>query len=220
MNLKNLTLAAACGLCAAPALAHDMMYVGQNSQGRLTIFIEDGILPNMMYQSTFSEIDGWVQTEFGLETVNAPTPELDLFPINASSDIQLILLAADEGMQVLKDGFEGPLAIGEAYPLHHPFFHVHPLWNIHIVEIGRVYSMTFVLHDVTGQYPDSAPFTLTFGAVPCPADFDWSTFVDLDDYTLFVEAFEAGTDDADFDLSGFVDIEDFTGFVIAFEAGC
>ncbi|MCC6426614.1 MAG: hypothetical protein IT435_07310 [Phycisphaerales bacterium] len=54
----------------------------------------------------------------------------------------------------------------------------------------------------------------------CPSDFDESGFVDIEDYTAFVLAFEAGTDDADFDESGFVDIEDFTGFVVAFEAGC
>ncbi len=54
----------------------------------------------------------------------------------------------------------------------------------------------------------------------CPSDFDHSGFVDIEDFTAFVLAFEAGTDDADFDLSGFVDIEDFTGFVLAFEAGC
>jgi hypothetical protein len=54
----------------------------------------------------------------------------------------------------------------------------------------------------------------------CPADFDGSGFVDIEDYTGFVIAFEAGTEDADFDGSGFVDIEDFTAFVVAFEAGC
>jgi hypothetical protein len=54
----------------------------------------------------------------------------------------------------------------------------------------------------------------------CPADFDGSGFVDIEDYTTFVLAFEAGTEDADFDGSGFVDIEDFTGFVLAFENGC
>ncbi len=54
----------------------------------------------------------------------------------------------------------------------------------------------------------------------CPADFDHSGFVDIEDYTAYVGAFEAGTPDADFDGSGFVDIEDFTGFVFAFEAGC
>ncbi|MCG3121776.1 MAG: hypothetical protein GIKADHBN_00147 [Phycisphaerales bacterium] len=54
----------------------------------------------------------------------------------------------------------------------------------------------------------------------CPADFDGSRFVDTDDFTAFVLAFEAGTDDADFDGTGFVDTDDFTAFVHAFEAGC
>ena len=52
------------------------------------------------------------------------------------------------------------------------------------------------------------------------ADFDHSGFVDIEDYTAFILAFEAGDDSADFDLSGFVDIEDFTAFVQAFEQGC
>ena len=54
----------------------------------------------------------------------------------------------------------------------------------------------------------------------CPADFDGTGFVDTDDFTAFVLAFEAGTDDADFDGTGFVDTDDFTAFVLAFEAGC
>ncbi len=54
----------------------------------------------------------------------------------------------------------------------------------------------------------------------CPADFDGSGFVDLDDYDAFVEAFELGGDDADFDGSGFVDIDAFDAFVEAFELGC
>lgn len=54
----------------------------------------------------------------------------------------------------------------------------------------------------------------------CPADFDGSGFVDLEDYTAFVQAFEAGDQSADFDGSGFVDLEDFTAFVLQFESGC
>jgi hypothetical protein len=54
----------------------------------------------------------------------------------------------------------------------------------------------------------------------CPADFDKSGFVDLDDYVAFVAAFEAGTQNADFDKTGFVDTDDFTAFVHAFENGC
>ncbi len=64
------------------------------------------------------------------------------------------------------------------------------------------------------------PTTAFFNDAPCPADFDHSGFVDIEDYTAFVQAFEAGDDSADFDGSGFVDIEDFTSFVVAFEAGC
>ncbi len=64
---------------------------------------------------------------------------------------------------------------------------------------------------LTGFYPS---------CTPCPADFDQSGFVDIEDYSAFVLAFEAGTDNADFDSSGFVDVEDFSAFVQAFEAGC
>ncbi|MCK6477525.1 MAG: FG-GAP-like repeat-containing protein, partial [Phycisphaerales bacterium] len=60
----------------------------------------------------------------------------------------------------------------------------------------------------------------TGSIVTCPADFDGTGFVDTDDFTAFVLAFEAGTDDADFDGTGFVDTDDFTAFVLAFEAGC
>jgi hypothetical protein len=52
------------------------------------------------------------------------------------------------------------------------------------------------------------------------ADFDGSGFVDIEDYSAFVLAFEAGDESADFDGSGFVDIEDFSAFVVMFEQGC
>jgi hypothetical protein len=55
---------------------------------------------------------------------------------------------------------------------------------------------------------------------PCRADFDGSGFVDTDDFTAFVVAFEAGDQSADVDNSGFVDTDDFTFFVLAFEGGC
>lgn len=54
----------------------------------------------------------------------------------------------------------------------------------------------------------------------CPADYDGSGFVDIEDYSSFVTSFEQGSPSADFDGSGFVDIEDFDGFVVAFEHGC
>lgn len=54
----------------------------------------------------------------------------------------------------------------------------------------------------------------------CPADFDCSGFVDLEDFIAFVLAFEAGDQTADADGSGFVDTDDYDAFVRAFEVGC
>ncbi|MCC6425439.1 MAG: S8 family serine peptidase [Phycisphaerales bacterium] len=54
----------------------------------------------------------------------------------------------------------------------------------------------------------------------CAADFDYSGFVDTDDFDAFVHAFEAGTGGADIDGSGFVDTDDYDAFVEAFEKGC
>ncbi|HLO42028.1 MAG TPA: DUF4394 domain-containing protein [Phycisphaerales bacterium] len=56
--------------------------------------------------------------------------------------------------------------------------------------------------------------------VLCAADFDHTGFVDTDDFTAFVGAFEEGDIHADFDGSGFVDTDDFDAFVRAFEEGC
>jgi hypothetical protein len=54
----------------------------------------------------------------------------------------------------------------------------------------------------------------------CVGDFDCSGFVDTDDFTAFVTAFELGEESADVDRTGFVDTDDFTYFVLAFESGC
>ncbi|MCC6428825.1 MAG: hypothetical protein IT435_18640 [Phycisphaerales bacterium] len=58
-----------------------------------------------------------------------------------------------------------------------------------------------------------------YGCPRRPADFNGDGFVDLEDYSAFVLAFEAGDQSADFDESGFVDTDDFDAFVRAFEAG-
>jgi Subtilase family len=54
----------------------------------------------------------------------------------------------------------------------------------------------------------------------CPSDFDTSGWVDTNDFTEFVTAFEMGLPSADVDFSGFVDTDDFTAFVAAFDRGC
>lgn len=219
-RLRALAACVACGVVSCAAHAHDMMYVGQTSTGRLTIYIDPAIVPNMMYQSIYPEFGGWVQTEFGIETIGGPIPEYNLYPISPLADVRLVLVSGDPGIVLQKDEFQGPLLVGESYYLGNPYFHQHPIWNITEPEIGKIYKLTFILHDLNGVYTDSAPFTITFGCIPCPADFDRSTFVDIEDFIGFVLAFESGEMSADIDQSGFVDTDDFDAFVSVFEAGC
>lgn len=61
---------------------------------------------------------------------------------------------------------------------------------------------------------------ITVEILTCPSDFDLSGYVDIDDYTAFIAAFEAGDEDADYDGTGFVDTDDFTEFIHDFEQGC
>lgn len=55
---------------------------------------------------------------------------------------------------------------------------------------------------------------------PCPADFNGSGHVDIEDFSSFLIAF--GSQDADFDLdgSGSVDLGDFSLFLVAFGSSC
>lgn len=71
--------------------------------------------------------------------------------------------------------------------------------------------------ELPGQIGDYASYVTNFG---CMADFDKSGFVDFEDFTSFVRAFEDGVDEADYDGSGFVDLDDYAAFVVDFEQGC
>lgn len=68
---------------------------------------------------------------------------------------------------------------------------------------------------------DSSPSSTCWRAGGgCLADYDFSGFVDTEDYDLFVYDFQEGYLWADVDSSGFVDTVDFDAFVEAYEDGC
>lgn len=69
---------------------------------------------------------------------------------------------------------------------------------------------------------DVAIATLNQGFITfcCPTDIDNSGFVDIEDFTAFVNIFEAGCQNADFDGTGFVDLDDYSAFIQRFESGC
>ncbi len=55
---------------------------------------------------------------------------------------------------------------------------------------------------------------------PCLADFNRDGFLDVFDFDLFVDAFEAGVPRADVNRDRFIDFFDYAAFVEGFEAGC
>lgn len=88
-----------------------------------------------------------------------------------------------------------------------------PNVNIGDIQIDQGYQFA-----IAGTYGRGAWRAMFPPADFCP-DIDNSGFVDLDDFQIFIEYFEAGHPMADFDNSGFVDLEDYHAFVEAFEFG-
>lgn len=84
-------------------------------------------------------------------------------------------------------------------------------------------KLRFVARDLgSGSVVEAAIDDIAVTMLGCPrrpADFNGDGFIDLEDFSDFVEAFEAGDDLADFDGTGFVDTDDFDAFVEAFEQG-
>lgn len=83
-----------------------------------------------------------------------------------------------------------------------------------------LYTTDGIHPSLTGSNFIAATMDADFQLFGCPADFDSSGFVDIDDYDAFISAFESGSSTADVDMSGFTDIEDFAYFVDKFEQGC
>lgn len=93
-----------------------------------------------------------------------------------------------------------------------------------VVQPG-LYTFTSILDVVSQSTPSptssqsSSNVTLTCEFF-CPADMDMSGFIDLNDFGVFVQAFESGDVSADLDTSGFVDTDDFTIFAAEFADAC
>lgn len=104
--------------------------------------------------------------------------------------------------------------IEPASTIEGPIVHV---WDLPPEAVHEWFALRVAVH-TTGTDPIYVS-SLSI-ASRCLADFDDSGFVDIDDFTEFVSAFEVGSPSSDVDGSGFVDTDDFTYFILAFDAGC
>jgi hypothetical protein len=152
---------------AASAMAHDVVMVAQSPTGQLVGYNRQHH-PALLEPSAFSELTGWVATDFGFEALAFDDPDADLFVANPGADIGFRLLSAD-GVDVKRDnGVAGFMAINELYLLGNPYFHVHPIFQTQTPDFDSPVSITVQLIDRNNIHADSAPITMRFQAVPTP----------------------------------------------------
>lgn len=132
----------------------------------------------------------------------------------------------DEGTLVL-DGSRPQIVRGSFAGLLSDFISLHLGLDMGEWCVVSVQGMSADGNVIAGTLEGSgnaASFALLIGeevnSPLCRSDFDRSGFVDTDDFTSFVSAFEEGSKRADVDKSCFVDTDDFTAFVLAFIDGC
>jgi hypothetical protein len=152
---------------AASAMAHDVVMVAQSPTGQLIGFNEQHH-PALLEPSAFSDLTGWIATDFGFEALAFDAPEIDLYSPNSSADIGFRLLASN-GVDIKRDnGVAGVMGINELYLLGNPYFHVHPVFQTESPNFDSPVSVTVQLVDRNNILADSAPITIQFQAVPAP----------------------------------------------------
>ncbi len=152
-------------------------------------------------------------------------------PVSACPSAPAVFGVTASGASGVQWQVESPAGSGLFVDLIGPVFG-EPSTGLSFDVVGAATASLLVSNYHLGTHPGTVRFVARVrnacGAVQsnaadltvCAADFDCSGFVDIEDFSVFVAAFEAGTDDADFDGTGFVDTEDFDAFVRAFEIGC
>jgi hypothetical protein len=152
-------------MMALAANGEEEILVGRNAINQLVVqvgFVEPMALP----LSVFPGISGYATGELGLHSNILNDTNNDFFPPSTAADFRFILVAKDPGMEVWNDTGSGYMAVGEMYYVGQPPFDTHPVWNLVAGTSGNTYSLTLKMRDLNGIYPDSAPFTLSFTAVP------------------------------------------------------
>ena len=174
----------ASGVSQSPAHEEQVIVVGRNVAGELVVD-SDFDQPVELPVSIFPGIPGYATGELALHSTILDDPTNDFFQLSIAADFQFILLAKDPGMEVWNG--TGYLGTNEAYMIGTSPFDVHPVWNLVNGTPGTKYSLTLLLRDLNGVYPDSDPFVLSFTPVevrprinigqvdPLHATLSWTT---------------------------------------------
>lgn len=136
--------------------------VGRSAAGELKID-SDFDQPVELPVSIFPGIPGYATGELALHSTIFDDPTNDFYQLSTATDFRLILLAKDPGMEVWNG--TGYMGTNDALLVGPSPFDVHPIWNLVNGTPGTKYSLTLMLRDSNGVYPDSEPFGLSFTPV-------------------------------------------------------
>lgn len=115
-------------LMMAPlALAEeDDILVGRSAEGKLK-FETSYVQPFELPASIFAGISGCATGSLGVHANDLDDPGSDFFTLSTASDLRLILLAKDPGMEVWKDHGSSHMGVGENFFIGPPYFDTHPI---------------------------------------------------------------------------------------------
>jgi len=171
------------GCASLAAQAHPELVIACDAEGRLCVDFDDSA-PFALPASRFPGVDGHADGMPGFLSRTEAAPSGERLPPDPRSDLEFVLLGADEGLGVYDDHGRAPLGTGGTWHLGNPPFDMHPVWNLRGSRPGAVYGLRLQLRDRAGRHAASAVFTPRFTAddatalYACPMNCELGRFAE------------------------------------------
>lgn len=188
-----LVISFAIALNAQPAklFAHGVV-IGQDGAANLAVHVSIE-LPIEVPPSIYPGIEGFADVEPGITSAEVNDPDANLFLLDPASNIQIELVSADPGIQIISPTAWVP---GQTFLFGPPFFDYHLVFNMPDGEFGTVYSVVLRLRDLNHIHAGSPEFVLSFTPVAnichCRGDIVEDESRDAVDVQSFVSCFMQG----------------------------
>lgn len=165
MSNRFLVFASPALLCALSSLAagqaHPEFVVARDASNKLVVTF-DAQKPYPLPASRLDGIDGYADAMPGFLSVFVVPKGESVFPLDVKSDLEFVLVGADEGLSVLNDHGTGPMKIGDAFRFGNPPFDTHPVWRISADASKKSYEMKMQVRDRAGLYQPTDVFAAQF----------------------------------------------------------